>query len=473
MLIAEHLALPIPTTDARVPDIYRQIAQEPGAFSVMQLPLGWRNSFGVLGSERTQLQYYQSAHGKPIIGGNISRAPDFQMEYFQRIPLFQALTDLEMYEDVPPEIDAAARAQAGALMALYDVRYLITFPPIAGSYPYQDTWQRTQSYALEVLPLEKTPFWEENGVRAYRVQQPPVPFPFRLDLGTANIEPYLGVGWDLSADEQPYGASASWATATAADLYLPLAAPTDATLRLSVAPLTYEGAPAQTVSISVNGVPVLSGAALSSGWQTLSANVPASATRQGPNRVHLTFAWTASPRQVFPDPGSRAVIGATDMVSPANLDVRSFSDAYISVTGSDGPAVDGSTHRRGYNVAIIDPHTGQVTGMRGFDTAANSYEAERLAAYLASVQPGQIVAVSTKEDATAHLTPAVIDALRGLGSRVSSPAELAGQAHALIGVKGAAPGTAAETIAPSDAFLRVAGDFRTLAAAVDWVEMGP
>ena len=53
------------------------------------------------------------------------------------------------------------------------------------------------------------------------------------------------------------------------------------------------------------------------------------------------------------------------------------------------------------------------------------------------------------------------------------PDRLAGQAHALVGVRGAAPGAAAETIAPEDAFVRVAGDFRTLAAAVDWVELGP
>ena len=56
----------------------------------MQLPLGWRNSFGVLGSEQTNLQYFQTAHGKPMLGGNISRAPAYKMDYFARIPLFKA-----------------------------------------------------------------------------------------------------------------------------------------------------------------------------------------------------------------------------------------------------------------------------------------------------------------------------------------------------------------------------------------------
>ena len=178
-VLAEHLAVPLPTTDAAIPAVYRQIAAEPGEFAIMQLPLGWRNSFGVLGSEQTNLQYFQTAHGKPMIGGNISRAPAYKMDYFARIPLFRALTDLELYREVSPETDAAAREQAGDLMALYDVRYFITTPPIPGRFPYQDTWQRTEDYALDVLPLEKPAVWEQDGYRAYRVIQPAVSFPFR------------------------------------------------------------------------------------------------------------------------------------------------------------------------------------------------------------------------------------------------------------------------------------------------------
>jgi hypothetical protein len=473
LVLLEHLAAPMPTTDARIPEIYTQIAQEPGDFAVLQLPLGWRDSFGTLGSEQTQLQYYQAASGKPMIGGNISRAPASKMDYFARIPLFQALTDLEMYRDVAPEVDAAARAQAGDLMSLYDIRYFITTPPIPGRYPYQDTWQRTEEYALDVLPLEKPAFWEADGYRAYRVEQPPIPFPFRLDLGTPGTEPYLGQGWDIRPDEQPLGATATWVTGKTADIYVPLAGPANVTLRLAIAPLDYPGAPVQTVSASANGTPVAEDQPLRPGWQTLEVSVPASATHRGPNRLRLEFGWAASPRRVFPDPASRAEIGSTGVVSPVNLEVHAFDEAYISAYGPDGSQTDASAGRRGYNVAVIDPRTGKVLDVEGFDTAANSYEADALAAYLRAIRPGQIVVLATKGDASAHLNQAATDAMRTLGSGVSSPTDLVGQAHALVGVGGAQPGTAAETIAPGDAFLRVWGDFRELAAAVDWAEVGP
>jgi len=473
LIILEHLSVPLPTTDARIPEVYQRIGAEPGEFAVMQLPLGWRDSYGVLGSEQTNLQYFQTGHGKPIIGGNISRAPAEKMGYFARIPLFKALTDLELYRDVDPQTDAAARAGAGPLMSLYDVRYFVTTPPIPGRFPYQDTWKRTEDYALDVLPLEKPAVWEQDGYRAYRVVPPPIAFPFRVDVGTPGAEPYLGRGWDVRTDEQPYNATANWASDRTAELYLPLDAAKDATLRLAIAPLSYPGAPAQKLTLYVNDVPVLRDHALAPGWQTVEANVPAPATRRGPNRVRLEFTSAASPRAVFPDAASRAVIGGTGIVSPANLEAHGFSEAYISAFGPDGNEVKASAGRRGYNVAVFDQRTGKLFDMQGFDTAANAYEADALATYLSSIPRGRIVALATKGDATAHLTPAAMTALRGLGSRVTSPVDLAGQSHALVGVQGASPGSAAEEIQPGDAFVRVAGDFRTLAAAMDWVELGP
>jgi hypothetical protein len=473
LIILEHLAVPLPTTDARIPEIYQRIGAEPGEFAVMQLPLGWRDSYGALGSEQTNLQYFQTGHGKPIIGGNISRAPAEKMGYFARIPLFKALTDLELYRDVDPQTDTAARAGAGVLMSLYDVRYFVTTPPIPGRFPYQDTWKRTEDYALDVLPLEKPAVWEQDGYRAYRVVQPPIPFPFRVDVGAAGAEPYLGGGWDVRTDEQPYHATANWAAGRAAELYLPLDEPKDATLRLAIAPLSYPGAPEQKLTLYVNDAPVLRDHALAPGWQTVEAAVPAAATRRGPNRVRLEFASAASPRTAFPDPASRAVIGGAGVVSPVNLEAHAFSEAYISAFGSDGQEVKASTGRRGYNIAVFDQRTGKLLATQGFDTAANPYEADALAAYLSGIPRGRIVAFATKGDATTHLTPAAITALRGLGSRVASPADLAGQSHALVGVQGANPGAAMEDIKPGDAFVRVAGDFRNLAAAVDWVELGP
>jgi hypothetical protein len=378
-----------------------------------------------------------------------------------------------MYREPTAEIDAAARAQAADLMALYDVRYLVTSPPIAGRYPYQDTWQRTEDYALDVLPVEQPAFWEGDGYRAYRVTPPAPDVPFRLDIGQAGAEPYLGQGWDIRTDEHPYNAAANWVAGKTADLYLPLAEPMTATLRFSIAPLAYEGAPQQTVRVTMNGVPISGDIGLQPGWQTVETPVPAAATGRGPNRVRLIFGRAASPRAVFPDAQSQAVIGATGIVSPVNIETHAFDEAFISVTDAQGRTSDASAGQAGYNVAVIHPRTGRVLETTGFDTAARPSEGDALAAYLSGIRPGRIVVIATKGDGATHLNQAAVAALRGIGSGVQAPNDLIGMSHALIGTAGAAPGTAAEQINPGDAFVQVGGDFRELSAAVDWVELGP
>lgn len=89
-----------------------------------------------------------------------------------------------------------------------------------------------------------------------------------------------------------------------------------------------------------------------------------------------------------------------------------------------------------------------------------------MADFLATVPTGRIVLVATKGDGTAFVTPAARTALANLGIRPDFPA---GDRLAAVGVQGAAPGAAAQAVGSDDAYLRVGGDARHLAAAVDRV----
>jgi hypothetical protein len=124
-------------------------------------------------------------------------------------------------------------------------------------------------------------------------------------------------------------------------------APAGARLEIAIAPLAFAGAPEQAVTVRFNGERVLDRHTLTEGWQTIAANVPAGVTRRGANRAQLEFRWTASPRDVFPDAGSRAEIGATGAVSPVNIDVRSFNEAFISIFGHEGEKRNGLGARIG------------------------------------------------------------------------------------------------------------------------------
>ena len=472
-ILFEHLALPFPLSDARVPAVFDQIAAEPGDFSVLQLPLGWRNSFGVFGPEKTLLQYYQTAHGKPMLGGNISRAPAFKLEYFQRIPYFQALTEIEFGRQVAPEVIEAAAAQAADLMYLYDTRYVLLYPPIPGRPPYTDTWQDAWDFVKYTLPLAPEPFWTQDGIEAYRVIQPGGGDQFYLNLGEAGTYPYRGEGWDAAEVDAPYEASATWATDETSRLFAPLRqVDLDATytVQVSAHPFTYPGAPAQQAQLTVNGA-ALEAQPLPDGWQTLTWSVPGALLHDGLNRLELGWDYAAIPRQVIP--GDRA-IGTTGVQLPVDADLKAFADGgFIALFDEVGVQSDGSAGRRGINLTVLDPRTGEVLEKVGFDTTASAAESERLVEFVDGIAAGAPVLVVTYGDATANLSDDALTALNSLGAALNAE-DVRGNYFAIAGVKGAAPGTAAQVIDANDAFLRMSlnRDRRPLAAAVDWVQIG-
>ncbi len=474
LILFEHLAVPLPLSDARIPAVYEQIAADPAPVSVMQVPLGWRNSFGVFGPEQTQLQYFQTGHGKPMLGGNISRAPDFKLDYFRRIPYFQALTEIEFGRPVTPELAAAAQAQAADLAYLYDLGYVLLMPPIPDRLPYADTWQASWEFVKSTLPLAPEPFWAQDGIEAYRVVQPAGDDSFRLDLGAPGTYPYRGEGWDAAETDAPYDVSATWATAPASRLFFPLRNVDPAAtyaVRMNVHPFAYPGAPAQTVALAVDGRE-LERKTLAGGWQEVEWAVPGAALRDGLNRLELRWGQTAVPRQVLG--GSRA-IGSTGVELPVDADLKAFADGgFMALFDEAGAQSDASAGRRGVNVTVLEPRTGRVLEKVGFDTTANEGESERLAQFLADVTPGQIVLVASFGDAGAHLTEEAVAGLRSIGADVTLDG-LRDNYFAVVGVKGAEPGTAAQAIDPNEAFVRVSlnPDRRELAAAVDWVEIGP
>lgn len=461
VVLFDHLALPLPLTSASVPDVYANIGAEPEDFTLLQLPLGWRNSFGVYGAERTQIQYYQHVHQKPMIGGNISRAPQFKFDYYKNTPLFQAIAQTELPQSDPAvsaETLEKARAQAGDLMTLYNVGYVVVHDPIPNRKPYEDTFANTRNLAFDLLPLEAEPTYVSEGVAAYKVNRPPVPDVLRLEFGDWTGRPYRGEGW--AGDEFFEGAGVNWATGEESLIFFPVDSGGDRQVALHLSPFGYPGAPPQTMTVLLNGQ-TIGEYPLSESWQVFETDLPAEYLQAGTNRLALQFSRRAVPREVLP---AQTAIGSTGVSVPADVELNSHADFSFVTVGFGDDAQDASAHRRGFNVTVLDPSTGAVLDMQGFDTAANHYEADALTAFIDQIPAGQIVLVSSQgADAAANLN-AGFAALGG-------SAEVPGVPYSLIGVKGAVPGSA--LAASGEAYLRLGAnpDTRPLAAAVDWVEI--
>lgn len=460
-LMFDQYSVSLPMTDARIPDVYHQIGAEPEQFTIMQLPLGWRNSYGTLGAERTQLQYYQTAHQRPMLGGNTSRNPSFKFDYYASIPLFAAITEAELYRAVDEETLTQARAQAPELMTLYDIKYLIIHEPIPFRKPYEDTYQATRSLALDLIPHQPEPVYESPGVQVFAVQQAQVPNPLTIDFGEWTSTPYRGKGW--AGNEEIFAATANWATASEAEVFFPVRSGGDRQLTIHLAPFSHPDLPPQQVELWLNEQPLVASFPLEDRWQTVDVPLPEALLVDGLNRLTLEFARTAQPRQVLP--ADRAV-GSTGLETPVDLEVNSGAEFAFITAGFGEDAVDVSAHRRGVNVAVIKPESGEVVEFSGFDTAANEFEADALSEFINRIPEGYIVIIATQGlDAASFFSAETTAALETVGASTDSLTP----PFSIIGVKGAAGGAALQAAGEGTAYLRLGAnpDTRDLAAAVD------
>jgi len=312
ILLLEHLVVPLPLTDARVPAFYDTLAQDPADYAILQLPLGWRNSFGTLGAEDTRVQYYQSVHHKHILAGNTSRNPPFKFDYFASLPIVSSLIALESYQKVSPDQKAADRAYADEFVRFFDLRYVVINPVVPGRHPYDDTRAAAMQYLLDVLPLE--PIESGDGVQAYRVRATASPRVLDVDFGEPTSRMYRGEGWDR--EEEISGARANWANARRAQLFVPVAATSNYRLSFSALPFSYPGAPDQTVTVIVNGQTHLSvRTLLRGGWAKYEIDVPAAALKPGLNELDFEFTYVRAPRDVTASDDPRTLAAAFDWLN--------------------------------------------------------------------------------------------------------------------------------------------------------------
>lgn len=458
VLLFEHLALPLPLTDARVPDVYAQIARESGEFAILSVPLGWRNSFTMQGAEDTRTQAYQRAHGKFLFSGNTSRNPPALFEYFARVPIFDSLARVQRYAELTPETMARDRARASQFVTFYDVRYVVVNAAAPNRLPYSDTRDATRAYIEQVMPLGEK-IYDRDGVIAYRVQQAQLPARQQIAFGTDAARLYLAEGWDR--EEVIGGENAIWVNRQTARIVFPIREIADYRVTVRALPFTYPNAPAQTLELVVNDQPIQR-FDLRAGWENYTATIPARALRVGINDLGLRLAYAARPRDVLPP---NLAIGATGVTSPVEIIARSDENASIQVNEREvAPA------KRGYNVVVLDATSGAIVSARAFDTVADRAESRAMTDFLARIPAGQIVIVAAQGEVAANLGDRTVEQLRTLGAQIDMR-QTGQRAHVIIGVKGARAGSALEQAGEAVAMLAVGRslDTRTLAAAVSMV----
>lgn len=402
LFVVEHLSMPMPLQDFRIPPIYQTLAQQEGDFAVLELPTGWRNGARVLGKSDKLImmqQWYQTEHGKRRLGGNTSRNPRYKFQYYTTAPLIGDLIALMNadQEHMQPVIDAQLDAiiaynQAIAAQVLADlgVRYVTVH--VERSPP------ALLRFVDEALPLALVDEWhgrdwddQPSNIRLYEVMSPTPPPIRELNLAAAAGNLYLAEGWSgvIATDER-----IRYATRREADLLLNLDA---AGSRLE---LELFG-PATAVSIEVNGRR-LATSALSSGpaGQWVAVEIPPGLASPLVDRVSLGFKGPLTPVTAI-------VPGLALAAQSAGKDVGDF--AHIWVNGQDV-----ALGQRGYNLVALD-EADLVLDSAVFDTHATPAASVELAAWVAQWAAGTRIAGAVMDEASHNLQGDAVDALASLG----------------------------------------------------------
>jgi len=433
LILFEHLSFPLPLSDFRLPAAYQPIVADPRPGAVLDLPAGWRNGFDVFGKSDVVImfeQWYQSYHGKPILGGNTSRNPEHKFQYFLENPVIGVLAALQDGRPVADEDLHLAQQLAPDLLRFLAVHTVLVH---RDKVPPDFEQQLTQLFPLAFVAAS-------DGIARYEARWPAERPQLALTAGDPELPSYLRQGWGpVSAYE---GQPVRWATRDQPSLLLPgLTQPAEFRLTLlSPGP--------QTLAFWLDGN-FLAEHELQPGLNSLALALPASADGL-PRRLDLRADRTFTPADLAFSPHD---IGATGVVSPVSIVVRSagkdtgdFGHIYV-----DG--VEHSPNQRGYNLVAIEPATGRVLDAAVFDTH-DPYLAPQpsadLAAWVAALPAGVIVAGAVRDAAAFNLGEEAVAALRSLGVQTDIRGDLR-RAHAFVGVKGPAsgpaPGAAAEATA--------------------------
>ena len=126
VLVAVEL-LPAPRTlyPAPVPNIFRIVAADAGASRVLNLPVGLHDGLVARGRQSAIHQFNQTVHGKPLVGGYLSRLPVGAVERYEQVPLMRALMDLSEGLPLDPRRLKVSRRQARADAARLDIGWVV------------------------------------------------------------------------------------------------------------------------------------------------------------------------------------------------------------------------------------------------------------------------------------------------------------------------------------------------------------
>jgi hypothetical protein len=121
----ELMAVPRTLYSAEIPSVYKTIAADPRPVRVLDLPVGIRDGLSSVGDFSAASQFYQTAHGKQLLGGYLSRVSHQNVDSLRGRPVLNALVELSEKTELDPRTESRAHRNADEFVEQARLGYVV------------------------------------------------------------------------------------------------------------------------------------------------------------------------------------------------------------------------------------------------------------------------------------------------------------------------------------------------------------
>lgn len=186
LIIFEFLSIPYHVTPVDHPSFYQKIGQDPERYGLLEIPMTMNYDAGV------KIQYYQTIHGKPLVGGHAARIPIDARNFEKDTPFIREMTYFNKQQATQDILNQNNSVNIIATLNYYNIRYIILHKEFLT--------ETDMDYIQNSLPSpinKSTPVYNDETMIVYEVPK-----------GEENLYMSLLPGW--SNNENWSGISTRW-----------------------------------------------------------------------------------------------------------------------------------------------------------------------------------------------------------------------------------------------------------------------
>ncbi len=187
LIFLEFFPGPRTLVDTMVPSFYQQLAHEGpwNEFAILETPD--RGNASII----SKAMYYQTVQGHPMVGGYLSRKPDYP---FKDAPGIRELLNLDWGLYNSDILDRGSLRNALGVLEFYKIRYVVVHPELLTD---QDSRYNATDLLQTVFGPGATPFYQGEGLQVWKTPS------FINKGGLPEVEKLLaqlGEGWGKRID---------------------------------------------------------------------------------------------------------------------------------------------------------------------------------------------------------------------------------------------------------------------------------